>query len=66
MDRLLLLAGRLSGLGGLALCVIAGAARVSGNFWILGFQVGTLLQAGIGALVVGCFLLLWVLTGRNS
>lgn len=64
MDRLLSLAGRISGVGGLALCLVAGIARLSGNFWIGGFQVGTLLQAGIGALVAGCFLLLWALTER--
>lgn len=64
MHRLLLLAGRLSGLGGLALCLIAGIARLSGSFWLGGYQVGTMLVAGIGALAAGSFLLLWALTER--
>lgn len=66
MDRLLLLVGRLAGLLGLGLCLIAAVSRLSGNFWVAGFQVGTLLQAGIGALIVGCFLLLWVLCERSA
>lgn len=57
--------GWAAGLAGVALCVASVAARLSGNFWIGGFQTGTLLQAGIAAMVFGCFCFLAVLTERH-
>ncbi|WP_291986808.1 hypothetical protein [Candidatus Accumulibacter sp. ACC007] len=58
MDGLLLLLGRAVGFAGLLLCVVSAVARLLGNYWLAGFQLGTLLQAGIAAVVIGCFLLL--------
>jgi hypothetical protein len=66
MDQLLLWAGRIAGLAGLVLCLVAGAGRLGGQFWLGGFQVATLLQAGIAGLAAGCFLLLWVLCRRSE
>ena len=66
MDGLLLLLGRVAGVAGLVLCVVAGFFRVSGAYYLGGFQLATLLQAGVGALVVGCFFLLLLLAGRSS
>lgn len=63
MDKLLLWCGRLVGLFGFLLCLVSGAIRASGAFWIGSFQAGTVLQAGIAALVFGCFCLLLSLTG---
>ncbi len=64
MDILLLL-GRAAGLGGMLLCLVAAAVRLAGGgYYLWTFQLVTLLQAGIAALVVGCFLLLLVLTTR--
>ena len=62
MNVLLLWLGRAAGLTGLLLCFVAGTLRVSGQYWIGGFQAITLLQAGVAAMVAGCFLLLWALT----
>ena len=62
MNVLLLWLGRAAGLAGLLLCFVAGILRVSGQYWIGGFQAITLLQAGVAAMVAGCFLLLWALT----
>jgi len=64
MDNLLLLVGRLAGIGGALLCAVAVAFRVSGRFLLGAFQLGTLLQAGIAAMILGCFCLLAVLTER--
>ena len=64
MDILLKL-GRLAGVVGVALCIAGIAVRLSGAYWIAGFQVGTLLQGGIAAMVFGCFCLLAVLTHRS-
>jgi len=64
MEQLLVWLGRLAGLGGVLLCAVAVLARLSGAFWLGGFQVGTLLQAGLTAMVLGCLCFLVVLTER--
>jgi hypothetical protein len=43
---------------------VAVVARVSGAFWLGGFQVGTLLQVGVAAMVLGCLSFLAALTDR--
>jgi len=45
--------------------VVAVLARLAGRFSLSGFQTGTLMLAGIGAVSVGCFLLLWLLAERD-
>lgn len=57
--------GWLAGISGALLCIIGVASRLSGAYWLGGFQVGTLLQAGTAAMVFGCFCLLAVLTRRS-
>ena len=64
METSLLWIGRLAGLAGVLMCLIAVGARLAGAFWIAGFQAGTLLQAGIAAMVLGCLAHLVVLTAR--
>ncbi|MGE5336850.1 MAG: hypothetical protein ACM3PU_03420 [Gemmatimonadota bacterium] len=56
--------GQLIGLLGILLMLVSVAARLGGRFNLGGYQTGTLLIAGIGAVVVGCFLLLWTLVER--
>jgi hypothetical protein len=58
MDVLLLSLGRAAGFAGVLLCVVVAVARLLGNYWLAGFQLGTLMQAGIAGVVIGCFLLL--------
>lgn len=58
MNRLLLISGRVIGTAGLAICAIAAAARLAGSYYLAGFQLSTLLQAGTAAIAAGCFLLL--------
>jgi len=58
MDVLLLSLGRAAGFAGVLLCVVVAVARLRGNYWLAGFQLGTLMQAGIAGVVIGCFLLL--------
>ena len=65
MDALLLGGGRLVGSLGIVLMVVAAVGRLMGRFWFGGFQIGTLMLAGIGAVVVGCFLLLWGIAERR-
>jgi hypothetical protein len=64
MNTVLLLGGRLIGLLGILSMAVSVAARLAHNFTLGGFETGTLLLAGIGAVSVGCFLLLWMLVER--
>jgi len=54
--------GILAGIVGLLTCLFAGMARLTGIHWLMGFEIVTLLQIGIGGMVLGCFCLLLVLT----
>ena len=65
MENLLSMAGRLTGFVGIAICAIAAIARVIGIYSIAGLWVGTLLLAGIAAIVTGCFLLLFLMSQRR-
>jgi hypothetical protein len=67
MNALLLWFGRAAGLAGFVLCLLALGMRVTGKYWLAGFQVGTLLQAGTAAMVFGalCFLAWLVENSRN-
>lgn len=54
--------GTLAGIIGLLTCLFAGVARLAGMRWLMGFEIVTLLQIGIGGMVLGCYCLLLVLT----
>jgi hypothetical protein len=54
MKTVLLLVGRLSGLAGVILCAAAFVGRLTGTWMLGGFQVGTVLQAGMAAMLLGC------------
>ncbi len=54
MESLLLWIGRLGGTGGAILCAVAVLVRVRGVYSFAGFQVGTLLLAGIAMMLAGC------------
>ena len=65
MESLLLWTGRIAGIVGLAISAWAAYHRLTGAFFAGGFQVGTLLLAGITGMLIACFCLLLVLTGRS-
>jgi hypothetical protein len=54
MNNLLLWAGRVAGFLGALMFVLTVAARLSGKFFLLDFQIGTLLQASMAVMLVGC------------
>ena len=64
METLLIALGRLAGLAGAVLCMVAGVARLTGAYWLGGFQLTTLLQVGVAAMVLGCLCLLMALLER--
>ena len=66
MSDMLLWVGRAAGVIGVLLSVLGAGARLSGQFWLGGFQSGTLLLAGTSAMIAGCFFLLLVLTRRTG
>lgn len=66
MNSLLLLVGRLAGAAGLLLCIVAFGVRLTGVYFLGGFQLGTLLLAGIAAMIAGCFCLLLTLTSESK
>jgi hypothetical protein len=65
MNALLLRAGQLVGLLGVLVIVVSVAARLAGHYAVFQFHLVTLLLGGIGAVGVGCFLLLWFLAERG-
>ena len=61
MNKLLRWTGRSAGVIGILLCVVSVVARAAGMFVIGNFQVGTLLQAGMAIMILGCLAYLAVL-----
>jgi len=64
MEMVLVWVGRLAGLAGVAVCAWAAFNRLTGSYYASGFQIGTLLLAGMTTILVGCLCLLLVLTNR--
>ena len=54
METLLLWIGRLGATAGIVICAVAVLGRLRGVYNLAGFQIGTLLLAGIAAMLVGC------------
>ena len=63
--NLLVMLGRLAGLAGILVCLVAGIARLLGNYYLAGFAANTLLQAGMAGLLIGSFALLLALNQRD-
>lgn len=66
MNKLLLWFGRAAGFAGVLACAVAAALRLSGQYFLGDFQVTTLLQVGMAAMIAGCLSLLVVLTERSK
>jgi hypothetical protein len=54
MNKLLRWTGRIAGAVGVLLCLVSCLARVAGVWTIGGFQIGTMLQGGMAAMILGC------------
>ena len=66
MNSVLLLAGRLAGAGGVLLCLVAIALRLMGHYFVGGFQIGSMLQAGMAGMLAGCFFFLASMTSGSQ
>lgn len=62
---ILLWLGRIAGGAGALLFMVSVVFRLRGEYWVGGFQAGTMLQAGTAAMIFGCFCLLVLLTRRT-
>ena len=65
MEALLLWLGRAVGSIGLLISIVVVATRLAGKHYLAGFELLTLLQGGMAAVVGGFFLLLVALSGRG-
>ncbi|MCP4126740.1 MAG: hypothetical protein GY753_06720 [Gammaproteobacteria bacterium] len=65
MAALFATTGTISGIVGILLCAIAGIVRLTGSYFLLGYQANTLLVVGIAFLAVACFIKLEQLTRQR-
>ena len=65
MNNFMLMLGRLLGFAGVLISLLSIGARLLGHYFVAGFQIGTLFQTGLGAMVAGCLCLLGVLTSKS-
>lgn len=65
MESVLLFLARISALAGVLICAGAVYGRLTGMYYFIGFQVGTLLQVAAVALLVACVCFLIVLVDRS-
>ena len=66
MQQLLNLAGSIAGVLGILVCTVGGLARVSGLYYVAGFQSTTLFMVGTGVMVFACLVKLEVLQSQLS
>ena len=64
MGNLLLWVGRLAGLAGVSVVLVAVFARGRGSYVVAGLQVGTLLLVGVATMVIACLAYLAYLAER--
>lgn len=64
MDKMLEYFGNVVGVAGVLVCLLAGAARVAGSHYLMGFESITLLIGGISLMVAACLAKLQQLTLR--
>ena len=65
LQKFLLWVGRLAGLLGVLICAVAILARLGGTFNVMYFQIGTVFQAGVATMVLGCLGYLALLARRK-
>jgi hypothetical protein len=54
MHGFLVWIARVAAIGGVGIMLLAVGGRLSGLYWLAGFQMGTILQVGIAMVLVGC------------
>lgn len=54
MDKLIEMAGNISAVFGILICMVSGLTRVTGSFYVMGYESMTLFIGGMGLMLVGC------------
>jgi hypothetical protein len=54
MNRILDFVGSVVALTGVLVCLVAGVVRLSGSFYVFGFEAQTLFLGGIALMVMAC------------
>ena len=64
MRQLLTLAGTAAGVLGILLCALSGLARLSGSYYLAGYEATTVFMVGTGVMVFACLIKLELLSIR--
>ena len=64
MRQLLTLAGSIAGVLGILLCALAGLARLSGSYYMAGYEATTVFMVGTGIMVFACLIKLELISTR--
>lgn len=56
MRQLLTLSGSIAGVLGILLCAMSGVARLSGSFYLAGYEATTVFMVGTGIMVFACLI----------
>ena len=62
MNNLLELAGNIAAILGILVCALAGVARITGYYYVFGYEAVTLFIAGMALMVMACLAKLHNLT----
>jgi type IV secretory pathway VirB2 component (pilin) len=54
MEKIIETLGNVVAVAGVLICVVAGVLRVTGNFYLLGYETMTLFVGGMGLMLMGC------------
>ena len=54
MDNMLEIVGNIAGALGVLVCAVAGIFRLSGSFYVFGYEAQTLFVGGIALMVMAC------------
>lgn len=66
MKVVLIWMARLAGVAGVLMMALAAFARLGGEYWLGGFQVGTILQVGMALTLVACLGYIAALVERSK
>lgn len=61
MFRAIEFVANIAGVAGILLCLASGAVRVTGEYYVAGFEAMTLFVSGVGLMVFACLLKLELL-----
>lgn len=66
MYKYLTLAGFISGIVGMVICLISGLARIAGTYYLADYQSTTVFNMGVGLMVFACLVKLETMATSRS